>query len=118
MGDFIRDGGFGMYPILILGGLTLLVAGYYGARTDPKVRAVLRAMTRSLAYFTCAATVLDVAAVLTFVTRSDGPVLDDRAGVVLLGLRESLHPAILGFAILAVAHLLAAAGERTKLSVS
>jgi hypothetical protein len=109
--EFIRDGGFGMFPILFFGAVTLISAGRFAWKPQEPARPYLSAMTRSLVWFTMGAFAADVTTTLRAVAGGDFPGAE-RSLILMQGLAESTNALILGFAILALVHLLVAAGER------
>ena len=111
MGEWFRLGGWGMYPILLVGLISLGSAAYYAARGDARTRGMIDALSRSLVWFTATAVTTDLITVLFYVKG-----LDTRDGghlkILYEGLGESLTPLVMGGAFLALIWALVAVGQR------
>ncbi len=109
--EWFRAGGWGMFPILFVGLLTLGASAYYAARGDAAVEGSLRALGRAVRWFVAVAVASDLIAVCSYLQRPE--VSDDRLTRILLqGVGESLTPVVLGGAFLALSWLFAAVGHR------
>lgn len=111
MGDFIRAGG---YPIFIVLGLSIPML-YFGVRfaiaADARRLALLRGLSWAQGFAIACAVTSNVMTVLEAVGRTlddDEPALPR----ILIGLAESLTPAVLGLAILSVTWILITFGLR------
>ena len=109
--SLIQQGGFGAYPVVLFGLISLVTAALFVWRPDRRKLAYLRGMTTATVF-----------AVLTAVAAGAAVTLHTAAGwedpemmwwqVLLMGLGETLASAILGFAILAIVWMLTAFGLR------
>jgi len=108
--EFMREGGWGMYPILLLGILALASATRYAIRPERLCLRFVAILWVTLLTAVVHATVTDLAAVFRFF--DDPARAPDNQIVRLLfgGLKESTRPAILGGIFLTLVPLLAAAG--------
>lgn len=107
--EFMLEGGWGMWPILLFGLVALGSAGRYGVspgRTSLRLVAILwLTLLATVAH----ATVTDLAAVFSYFERT----ADAEASLVRVlftGLKESTRPAALGGIFLTLVPLLAAIG--------
>ncbi|HEY7375278.1 MAG TPA: hypothetical protein VIF57_24170 [Polyangia bacterium] len=109
-GQFMREGGWGMWPILLIGLVALASAGRYAARPEPFCLRFVAAVWLTLLVAVVHATVTDVAAVFRYF-EDPGRAPDAQiARTLLIGLKESTRPAALGGIFLTLVPLLAAAG--------
>lgn len=109
--EWFRLGGWGMYPILIIGLVSLGTSAFFAARGDATVRDSLRAMLRALFWFTVTAVASDLTTVFFYLQKPDVP--DNMVLRILLqGVGESLTPVTLGGSFLALSWLFAAIGQR------
>ncbi len=110
---FMGEGGWAMWFVLALGLVTLAVATALARDPAPKRRDVLCSFSLSTAFVIMSAVALNLAAV-----GSKVPNIPELANhprlelIVMQGIAESLAPAILGFALLSFAWLIAAIGDR------
>jgi hypothetical protein len=105
--NFFIEGGFMMWPILVLGLLTVGSGARYLVDGEPIRLRFLLFATLALLATTALATVLDVSMVLTHIVTFPA---DERAALLAEGLKESSRPAILAFALLGLALDLVAIG--------
>jgi len=107
---FMREGGWGMWPVLLLGLVSLASAGRYMARPERHCLPFVAALWVTLVVVVVHATVTDVAAVFRYLEdparAPDGQV----ARLLVAGLKESTRPAALGGIFLTLVPLLVAAG--------
>lgn len=109
--EWFKLGGWGMYPILIVGLVLLGGSAYFAARGDARSRGALDAMSKALVWFIVGATASDLIAVFFYLQTPKVP--DDQVTRILLqGLGESLTPVTLGSTFMALAWLLRAVGQR------
>jgi len=108
--EFMLEGGWGMWPILLFGVVALASAARYGVRPDRGWLRFVAALWLTLLVTVVHATVTDLAAVFA---HFEGAAL--RAGepivvTLFIGLKESTRPAALGGIFLTLVPLLAAVG--------
>jgi hypothetical protein len=113
--QFMREGGYAMWFILVLGGVTLGIAVSFVVRPAERKLAVLRPMSVSTLFLTLSGLFAGLAATMKAVTSvpefADSP---DLHKYVMIGLGESMCNAILGFSLLALAWLVIAVGMRRQ----
>jgi hypothetical protein len=110
MFDLIRAGGPAMGAVFLFGLAALLTSAHYAARPDGRRQGFLAWMSAATLWAVLAGVASDVAATLYHTMDVADP--DQRGRLVLEGLAESMSPAIVGFALLAVVAFLAAVGRR------
>jgi hypothetical protein len=107
--QFMTDGGWSMWIVLIFGLAALLCGGALSIRPTPGKLALLRGLTLATVF----AVLSGVGANLSTTFRYASGVAEvERGAVVLQGMAESLAPTILGFTMLALAWLAGATGMR------
>jgi hypothetical protein len=109
-GQFMREGGWGMWPVLILGLVALASAARYAARPEPFCLRFVVALWLTLVVAVLHATVTDLAAVFRYFEDPARAPDSEMARTLLIGLKESTRPAALGGIFLTLVPLLAAAG--------
>ena len=110
-GTFMQEGGWGMWPVMLLGIAGLAGAGRYVVRPERTWLRFAAALWLALVVVVIHAVVIDVAAVFRFLESPSGGVPDAQvARVLMTGLKESSRPAALGGIFLALIPLLVAAG--------
>lgn len=109
--EWFRLGGWGMYPILVVGLVGLGAAAFYAARGDGRLRGSLEATSRALAWFIATAVASDLIAVCFALRAPDIPD-SQRARILLEGIGESLTPLTMGGAFMALMWLFIAIGQR------
>jgi hypothetical protein len=109
-GDFMREGGWGMWPVLLLGLVALASATRYAIRPERLCLRFVAVLWVTLLTAVVHATVTDLAAVFRYfedpVRAPDAQI----ARLLLTGLKESTRPAALGGIFLTLVPLLAAVG--------
>lgn len=111
--QFFLAGGWGMYFVLAFALVTLAQAVAFARRPEPGRRAALEALGRATSCSILGTVALDLATVGSRV-----PAMLDWASspklplIVMEGIAESLTPAILGYAFLALVWMIAAVGHR------
>jgi hypothetical protein len=109
-GEFMREGGWGMWPVLLLGLLALASATRYALRPERLCLRFIAILWLTLLVVIVHASITDVAAVFHYledpVRAPDGQM----ARLLVGGLKESTRPAVLGGIFLTLVPLLAAAG--------
>jgi hypothetical protein len=109
--EFFRDGGFGMYPILGFGVVTLFTAAYFAIRAQPQVKGFIEGMAKALLFSSLTGTATGFAATLSCAS-SRKCTDEEPLRIVMMGIRESLNCVIMGFAFLTMIYLLTAVGQR------
>ena len=108
--EFMREGGWGMWPILLLGLVTLASAIRYAIRPEPLCVRFIAALWLTLLVAIVHASITDLGAVFHFfedpARAPDGQI----PRLLLVGLKESTRPAALGGIFLTLVPLLAAVG--------
>lgn len=111
--EFFRAGGFVMFFVLAFGVLTLGVAARYAFEPREHHTAMIRALSASTVFSVLCGTAANLATVFATVSQNDewrhSP---DMPFIVMMGIAESLTPAMLGFSLLSLAWLVTAAGVR------
>jgi hypothetical protein len=109
-GEFMREGGWGMWPVLLLGLVTVASATRYMIRPERYCLPFIAALWVTLAVAVAHSTLTDVAAVFHGledpVRFPDGQL----ARTLMTGLKESTRPGVLGGIFLTLAPLLVAGG--------
>lgn len=114
-----RDGGFPMFFILGFGFVALGWAAWYAARGKKKALGFVYAMMLTTLFATGSGVAADLGTVFKTLGGSGdvddqhqqfGRDKDHRADILLMGLGESMAPAIMGLSLLALTSLLLAVG--------
>lgn len=108
--EHFKAGGWGMFPILIIGLVMLGAAAAAAGTGKTTTRRFALRLSPVVAWMTVVAVTTDVMTVMYFLARR--PSVD--ATILCQGLGESLSPAVLGAGFLALTHLLAAVGHRRE----
>ncbi|HMF43568.1 MAG TPA: hypothetical protein VKQ32_23000 [Polyangia bacterium] len=109
-GEFMREGGWGMWPILLLGLAALASAVRYATRPDRQGLRFVAALWLTLMIAVVHASITDVAAVFGYF-QDPGRAPDPQIPrTLLIGLKESTRPAVLGGIFLTLVPLLGAVG--------
>lgn len=109
-GLFMREGGWGMWPILVLGLVALAGAIRYAARPERLYLRFIAALWLTLLVSVVHASVTDVAAVLGYFDDTARASDSEIPRLIIAGLKESTRPAVLGGIFLTLVPLLAAVG--------
>lgn len=109
-GSFMSEGGWGMWPVLLLGLAAVASAARYAARPDRAELPFIAALWLTLAAAVTHATVTDVAAVFRYLENEARAPNDRFARLLVVGLKESTRPLALGGIALTLVPLLVAAG--------
>lgn len=110
MGDFFAEGGWGMYPVLIFGLITVGGAVWFALRPEPRRLAFTGAMWLTLSSAIIHATWTDVAAVLSYLEDPKRAPDGEVVRTLFTGLKESTRPGALGGTFLTLALLIVAIG--------
>ncbi len=104
------EGGWGMFPVLVFGLVTLFAAGRYAIDGQtPRLRFVA-AMSVVLIVSMAHSMLTNVAAVLSFLQDGERVPDDQVVRILFTGLMESTRPGALGGALLVLALVLVAVG--------
>jgi hypothetical protein len=109
-GDFMHEGGWGMWPVLLLGLVSLASATLYAVRPGRSSLPFVAALWLTLLTAVVHASVTDLAAVFRYFEDPVRAPDSQIARLLLVGLKESTRPAALGGIFLTLVPLLAAAG--------
>jgi hypothetical protein len=90
--DFFREGGWGMWPVLVFGLVALGSAGRYAWDMEGSRLRFAIVMTVLVAVASIHAMLMDVAAVFSFVQDPERVADSDLARIVFTGLMESTRP--------------------------
>lgn len=108
--SFFIEGGWGMWPILVLGMVTVGAAARYARRPRESQTRLLKALGLSTLAMTVLAVSTDVAAVMQSVSDPARVAEADINRALMTGLMESTRPATLAGTLLAIACLLVTVG--------
>ncbi len=111
MMTLLRDAGFPMAAVLLLGGVTLMSAFAFAVRADAASERFVVWMGLSTLGSILCGVASDVATTLSAAAGDDMP-FEMRARIAMKGTSESLGIAIVGFALLSVVALMVAVGKR------
>jgi len=109
-GEFMREGGWGMWPVLLLGLASLVGGVQYAVRPERRTLQVVAALWATLLVAIVHASLTDVAAVFKYLQDPARAPDAQLPRLLLVGLKESSRPAALGGIFLTLIPLLAAAG--------
>jgi hypothetical protein len=104
---FFAEGGWGMYPVLVMGLMLVWAAARYAIDTEPVRLRFIAAISLALVVTMVHATWTCIAAVFHYLEQSPG---ENFTRTLMTGLMESTRPATLGGALLAIALILVAVG--------
>jgi hypothetical protein len=110
---FMAEGGWGMWFVLAFGLITLAAAMGFARRPRPEGEPAVRSFSRATSFSAISSVCLNLAAVGSKVPNAPG--IDQHPKVhfvVMVGISESLAPAILGGTLLSFAWLVMAVGQR------
>jgi hypothetical protein len=110
MPEFFVEGGWGMYPVLVLGLILVGSAGRYAFDGEPVRLRFIGALSLTLLAFIATALTSDVAKVFWYLESPER--VSDAMFLRILaeGLKESSRPALLGLPLLGVALILVTIG--------
>jgi len=104
---FFVEGGWGMYPVLLLGLMAVWASARYAIDIEPVRLRFIAAIALALLVTMVHATWTCIAAVFHYLEQMPN---EPFARTLMTGLMESTHPATLGGALLAIALILVAVG--------
>jgi hypothetical protein len=111
--EFFKAGGFPMFVVLFLGLAALIAAGLFAFRPDEGRVGTIRALSTSTGFSVLAAVAADLATVCyTVASNPEFSKSDELHLIVLMGIAESLTPAIMGCTMLALVWMMVAVGHR------
>jgi len=108
--EFMREGGWGMWPVLLIGLVSLGAAIRYAARPERLWFGFAAALWVTVLVCVVHASVTDVAAVLGYFDDPGRATDSEIPRLIIRGLKESTRPAVLGGIFLTLVPLLAAVG--------
>ena len=113
--DFMRAGGYAMWVILIVGGVTFGLAISFAIRPGERKLNIFRPLSVATLYITLSGLFAGLGATMKHCTENprfaDSP---DLHKWVMMGIGESSANAILGFSLLGLAWLITAVGMRRQ----
>jgi len=109
-GEFMREGGWGMWPVMLIGLVALTSASRYAIRPERLGLRFVAVLWLTLLAAVIHATVTDLAAVFRYFEDPVRAPSSEMARTLLIGLKESTRPAALGGIFLTLVPLLAAVG--------
>jgi hypothetical protein len=108
----IMAGGAPSYVIILFGLIAIAAAAGFAARPDTRKLPYIGALCAAVLFSTLCGVATDLVAVSHYI-EANGEQLGDKLGQVLVvGVGESLAPAILGFAMLSIVALVGGIGFR------
>ncbi|MCC6521412.1 MAG: hypothetical protein IT373_02000 [Polyangiaceae bacterium] len=108
--DFFQEGGWGMWPILIVGLVLVGVAVRFAVDREPVRLRVIVALGVTLVVLAAHATWMDLGTVFWALGDGNRFPAEDVPQVLLQGLKESTRPGTLGLGLLAIALVIVAIG--------
>ena len=108
--EFMREGGWGMWPVLLIGLVSLAAAIRYAVRPERLHFRFAAALWLTLLVAVAHASLTDVAAVLGYFDDPGRATDSQIPRLIIMGLKESTRPAALGGIFLTLVPLLAAVG--------
>ena len=105
--QFFHEGGWGMFPILVVGLIVLFASTRYLIDGEPVRLRFILALGLAQLVLVAQATMADVAAVMRAVTHSKPEIF---SRLLVAGLKECTRPALLGFGLLSLSLILVAIG--------
>lgn len=109
MSNFFIEGGWGMWPVLVLGMVTVGAAVRFARSPGAAQVSFLKAIAAATLAATLLAGGTNVAAVMRFVSDPANVADADVQRTMMVGLNESVNPIILSAALLMIASLITAA---------
>lgn len=111
MMEGFREGGWGMYPILVFGLVSLGAALRYAIRADERLRGFTETMAKAVLFFSLSGFIIGLIATGNYV-ESNHLTGGEAALTVLQGVKESLNNLAFGTGLLGLVHMAMAVGRR------
>jgi hypothetical protein len=108
--EFFQEGGWGMYPVLVLGLMLVVSAGRYTFDGEPVRLRFIGVLSLTHLAFIATALTSDVAKVFWYLQSPERVPDAELWRILFEGLKESSRPALLGFPLLGLALILVSAG--------
>ncbi len=108
--EFFKEGGWGMWPVLVLGLVMVGSAGRYVMDREPVRLRFVKATSFALLTAIALATLTDVAQVLWYISDEARAPADQRIAIFIEGMKECTRPGALGLGLLELALVLVAIG--------
>ena len=106
-----REGGWGMFLILIFGLLTLGAGLRFAIRADDRLRSFVETMSTAVLYFSLAGFITGLIATGHYIETKQ--LTGGEAGLILIqGVKESLNNLAFGMLLLGLVHMVLAVGRR------
>ena len=110
MGDFFMEGGWGMYPVLVLGVMLVVSAARYAIDGEAARLRFVTALSLSLVASIATACTADVAKVFWYLQSPERVPDALFLRILVEGLKESSRPAMLGLPLLGLASIAVSIG--------
>jgi uncharacterized membrane protein YqhA len=107
--EFFKEGGWGMWPILVIGVILVVSSGRYAIDREPVRLRFVTVLSFGHLAFIAGAVLTDMATVLWAVS-AEGLSEEIRTRILLEGMKESTRPGVLGLLLLGVALVLVSIG--------
>jgi hypothetical protein len=108
--DFFKEGGWGMWPILVLGLVTVGASARFAIKPERRQIGFLGAMSLATVISIVHATWTDLGAVLNFCSSEQVANEGQMVRVLAMGMKEATRPGAMGGAFLTLAAILFAVG--------
>ncbi len=107
---FLREGGWGMYPMLILGLIALVNAIRFAAGRAPAVRGMVESINSAVLFLGLTSFVTGLIATGSYLAKHE--LKDDELlFTMVMGLKESLSNLVLAFGLVCLVHIALAVGR-------
>lgn len=107
--EFFKEGGWGMWPILVIGAILVASAGRFALDREPvRLRFVTVLSLSHLAFI--GGSMMDDVATVFWTVSAEGMSEDVRSRILLEGLKECTRPGVLGLLLLGLALILVSIG--------
>ena len=108
--DAFREGGWGMYPVVVLGLLLMVSAGRYAFDGEPVRLRFITILSVTLLVFSVEGTLTTLAKTFWFLEDPTRVPSDQYANILAEGIKESSRPCVTGLAFLGLTLILATIG--------